>query len=187
MNTPADPDGDSLYAELEAELDAMIASGVADPEGWFCAAFTPAEAQRWDGFGWTTEGALGWIAALRADRAATADWRKMGMDPVDPFWVLEARAVGLLPTSWRSWRLAGYSHDAAVEWTDLRFTIEDALAWVEAGFPEPTVAAEWTARGSARAQLGRGGPQFVKRRILPRGGSQSDSVLRRRRCAGSPG
>lgn len=147
MNTPADPDGAGLYAELEAELDAMIASGVADPEGWFHAAFTPAEAQRWDGFGWTTEGALGWIAALRADRAETAAWRKMGMDPVDPFWVLEARAVGLLPISWRSWRLAGYSHDAAVEWTDLRFTIEDALAWVEAGFPEPTVAAEWTARG----------------------------------------
>lgn len=147
MNTPADPDGTDRYAELEAELAAMIASGVADPESWFHAAFTPAEAQRWDGLGMTAEGALDWIAALHADRSATATWRKMGMDPVDPFWVREALAVGLPPTSWRSWRLAGYSHDAAMEWADLRFTIEDALAWVEAGFPEPTVA--------GRIELGR--------------------------------
>jgi len=151
MDTPADPDGAGLYEELEAELDAMIASGVDDPESWFRASFTVEAAQRYDGFGWTADRAVGWITTLRADRAATAAWGRMGMDPIDPFWILESLAVGLFPTSWRSWRLAGFSHDAAVEWTDLRFSLEDALAWIESGLPDPAEAAEWTARGFSPA------------------------------------
>lgn len=87
MNTPADPDGTDRYAEL----DAMIASGVADPESWYLAAFTPTQAVRWDGFGWTAESVLSWSAELRADPAATAAWLRAGMmDPLNPSQVLEA-------------------------------------------------------------------------------------------------
>jgi len=146
MNPDADPDGLQLYDRLEAELNAMINSGVANPEAWFRASFSVDVARSYDAFGMTAEGALDWCTTLRADRAATAAWAKMGMDPVDPFQVLEAIAVGLLPTSWQRWRLAGLSHEITVDWVDRRFSRDDALAWIESGLPYPAQAAEWTAR-----------------------------------------
>ncbi len=144
-----DPIADrKLYDQLETELTRMIDSGVADPESWFNAStFTPGEAQRWDGLGFTAEGAIEWIAAFRADPDAVATWARVGMDPVEPSLVAEALAAGLDPLRWQAWRLAGYSHSAAAEWVDYRFSIGDALAWVESGSPDPIQASEWTGRG----------------------------------------
>jgi len=135
-----------LYDQLGVELDAMIQSGISNPESWFNATFTPAEARRWDGLGFTAEGALSWCAAFHADRAAIAAWARVGMCPVDPLAVLEALTVGLDPLRWQSWRLEGFSHESLVDWADRRFSLDDGLAWIESGLPDPSQAAEWTAR-----------------------------------------
>lgn len=150
MNT--DPaDGRRLYDQLDSELIVMIASGVADPEAWFNASFTVDKAQRWDGLGFTAEGALEWIIAFRADRHATAAWARVGMDPVDPVTVAEALAAGLDPLRWQAWRLSGHSHADAMSWRDYRFSLADASAWVETGCQDPEESDEWTQRGFSPA------------------------------------
>jgi len=135
-----------LYDQLGVELDAMIRSGISNPESWFNAAFTPAEAWRWNGLGFTAGGALSWCAAFHADRTAVAAWARVGMCPVDPLAVLETLTVGLDPIRWQRWRLGGFSHESTVDWADRRFTLGDALGWVESGLPDPAQAAEWAAR-----------------------------------------
>jgi len=149
----ADPtDGGRLYDQLDSELTAMINSGVADPENWFnAAAFTPEEARRWDGLGYTAEGALEWSAAFHADKVATAAWARVGMATADPSLVAEALAVGLDPLRWQFWRIQGFSAPATVEWADRRFTLDEALCWIESGTPEPCQAAEWAARSFSPA------------------------------------
>jgi len=143
----ADPtDGGRLYDQLDSELDEMIASGINDPESWFNATFSVDQAQRWDGLGYTAEGALIWCAAFHADKAAVAAWARVGMCPVDPLAVLEALTCGLDPIRWQWWRLSGLSHLATIGWADRRFTLADALEWLESGVPDPSQAAEWAAR-----------------------------------------
>jgi len=150
MTTP-DPTADSrrLYDQLDSELTALVDSGIRDPESWFNAAtaFTPEEAIRWDGLGYTAEGALEWSAAFHADKVAIAAWARVGMCPVNPIDVLEALTCGLDPLRWQWWRLFGFSAPATIEWTDRRFTLAEALEWIESGVPEPSQAAEWAARG----------------------------------------
>ncbi len=147
MMNPDPTAGRKLYERLEDELTAMNASGVHDPESWFnAAAFTPEEAIRWDGLGFTAGGALEWSAAFHADKVAIAAWARVGMCPVDPLAVLEALTVGLDPLRWQWFRVHGFSHLAAVEWSDRRFTLADALCWVESGVPDPAQGAEWAAR-----------------------------------------
>jgi len=153
MTTPDPAAGLERYDQLDSELNAMIASGVHDPEAWFnaAAAFTVDQAQRWDGLGYTAEGALEWSAAFRADKVATAAWARVGMATSDPSLVAEVLAVGLDPLRWQFWRIQGFSAPATVEWADRRFTLDDALAWIESGAPEPAQAAEWAARGFSPA------------------------------------
>ncbi len=146
MMNPDPAAGRRLYDQLDAELNAMIASGVADPESWFNAGFGVEEAQRWAGLGYEVENAVEWSAGFRADRAAVAAWARVGM-PEDPVAVLEALVVGLDPIRWQWFRVHGYSHEATVEWADRRFTLGDALRWVDSGLPDPAQAAEWAARG----------------------------------------
>lgn len=151
MNADADDSG-RLYDRLDSELNALIASGVHDPENWFNAStFSVDQAIRWDGLGYTAEGALEWSAAFHADKVAIAAWARVGMCPVDPIDVLEALTVGLDPLRWQWFRIHGFSHLAAVEWSDRRFTLADALAWVESGSPDPIQAAEWAARSFSPA------------------------------------
>ena len=148
MMNPDPTAGRKLYERLEDELTAMIASGILDPENWFnAAAFTPEEAIRWDGLGFTTGGALEWCAAFHADKVAIAAWARVGMATADPSLVAEALAVGLDPLRWQFWRIQGFSAPATIDWSDRRFTLDDALSWIESGVPEPSQAAEWTARG----------------------------------------
>ncbi len=147
----ADPaDSGRLYDRLDAELTAMIASGITDPENWFNAGFTVEEAQRWAGLGYEAENAVEWSAGFRADHDAPAAWARVGM-PEDPVAVLETLTVGLDPLRWQRWRLEGFSHESTIEWADRRFTLADALAWVESGSPDPIQAAEWAARSFSPA------------------------------------
>jgi len=148
MTTPDPTDSSRLYDQLDSELNAMIQSGIKEPESWFnAAAFTVEEARRWDGLGYTAEGALEWSAAFHADKVATAAWARVGMAATDPSLVAEALAVGLDPLRWQFWRLGGFDHESAVDWCDRRFTLADALEWIESGVPDPSQAAEWAARG----------------------------------------
>ncbi len=149
MNADA-ADSHRLYDQLGVELDAMIASGINDPESWFHATFTVEEARRWDGLGYTAEGAIEWSTAFRADHAATAAWARVGM-PDAPIAVLEALTVGLDPLRWQWWRLSGFSHESTVDFADRRFSLDDALCWIGSGLPDPSQAAEWTARGFSPA------------------------------------
>jgi len=152
MTTPDPTAGLERYGQLDSELTAMINSGVADPESWFnAAAFTPEEAIRWDGLGYTAEGALEWCAAFHADKFATAAWARVGMATADPSLVAEALAVGLDPLRWQFWRVHGFSHESTVDWADRRFTLAEALEWIESGTPEPSQAAEWAARSFSPA------------------------------------
>lgn len=145
MNADA-ADSHRLYDQLDSELNAMIASGVHDPESWFNAStFTVEEARRWDGLGYMAEGALEWSAAFRADKDAVAAWARVGM-PDAPVAVLEALTVGLDPIRWQWWRVHGFSHESTVDWSDRRFSLAKALGWVESGLPDPSQAAEWAAR-----------------------------------------
>jgi len=145
MTTPDPAAGLERYERLENELNVMIDSGIHDPESWFNAAFAPEEARRWDCLGYEAGHALEWSTAFRADKDAVAAWARVGM-PEDPLAVLEALTVGLDPLRWWWWRASGYTHEAAVEWADRRFTLDDALAWVESGVPEPSQGAEWAGR-----------------------------------------
>ncbi len=147
MMNPDPTAGRKLYERLDDELNAMNASGVHDPEAWFnAAAFTVEEARRWDGLGYTAEGAIEWSAGFHADPDAPAAWARVGM-PEDPLAVLESLTVGLDPLRWQRWRLEGFDHESTVDWCDRRFTLADALEWIESGVPEPSQAAEWAARG----------------------------------------
>jgi len=151
MPTPDPHAGVERYDQLDSELNAMIQSGVADPESWFnAAAFTPEEAIRWANLGYEAESAGEWSAAFRADRDAVAAWARVGM-PEDPVAALEALTCGLDPLRWQRWRLEGFSHESTIEWADRRFSLADAIAWIGSGTPEPIQAAEWAARGFSPA------------------------------------
>ncbi len=150
MTIPDPAAGLERYERLEAELTAMINSGIADPESWFNAGFGVGEAIRWAGLGYEAEHALEWSAGFRADRDAPAAWARVGM-PDEPIAVIEALTVGLDPLRWQRWRLGGFSHESTVDWCDHRFTLADAIAWIESGAPEPSQAAEWAARGFSPA------------------------------------
>jgi len=147
----ADPtDGGRLYDRLDAELNAMINSGIADPENWFNAGFGVEEATRWSCLGYEAGHAVEWSAGFRADPDAPAAWARVGM-PDDPVAVLESLTVGLDPLRWQRWRLEGFDHESTIEWCDRRFTLADALEWIESGAPEPSQAAEWAARSFSPA------------------------------------
>jgi len=146
MTTPDPADSSRLYDQLDDELNAMIASGIADPENWFNAGFEVEEAIRWAGLGYEAEAAAAWSAGFRADPDAPAAWARVGM-PDDPVAVLEALTCGLDPIRWQWWRLSGFSAPSTIEWTDRRFTLADAIEWIESGVPDPSQAAEWRARG----------------------------------------
>jgi len=150
VTTPDPADSSRLYDQLDSELNAMIQSGILAPESWFNAGFTVEEAQRWDCLGYEAESAVEWSAGFRADRDAPAAWARVGM-PDDPVAVLEALTCGLDGLRWQRWRLEGFSHESTIEWADRRFTLADAIAWIESGAPEPGQAAEWAARGFSPA------------------------------------
>ncbi len=151
MTTPDPADSSRLYDRLDAELNAMIASGVADPESWFNAGFGVEEAIRWAGLGYEAGHALEWTAGFRSDPDAPAAWARVGM-PDDPVAVIEALTCGLDPLRWQWWRLAGLSHLATIDWADRRFTLDEALSWIESGVPEPSQAAEWGSRSFSPAE-----------------------------------
>lgn len=150
MTTPDPTAGFEHYDQLDDELNALINSGVADPESWFQLAFSAEEAIRWAGLGYEADAADEWSAGFRANPDAVAAWARVGM-PTDPVAVLEALTVGLDPLRWQFWRLGGFSHEAAIEWADRRFSLASALSWIESGTPEPSQAAEWAARSFSPA------------------------------------
>lgn len=150
MTTP-DPDaGRRLYDRLDAELNALIQSGIADPDSWFTAGFGAEEALRWALLGYESESALEWSGGFLADPDAPAAWARVGMPP-DPVAVCEALTVGLDPLRWQRWRMTGFSHLATIEWADRRFSLGEAIEWIESGTPEPAQAAEWAARSFSPA------------------------------------
>jgi len=83
-----DPDTDSagarLYDQLEAELDAMIASGVADPEAWFRAGFSVEEATSFPAYGFSAVEARQWEQLINADLGVRRAWWAVGVTGAFP-------------------------------------------------------------------------------------------------------
>jgi hypothetical protein len=141
-----DPDTDSagarLYDQLEAELDAMIASGVADPEAWFRAGFSVEEATSFSAYGFSAVEGRQWEQLINADLGVRRAWWAVGVTGAFP--LLQTIACRLGPAEYTEWRINKFSHSMTVQWA-MGWTLEDAFSWLSAGIVDPVRAAQWRA------------------------------------------